>query len=476
MRRRQIIHHGTAKARGCPHARLGNFGKLFPELPGLAVTEAEAAALGGPGSVMHDQANQGPDSDNIPAGYTFFAQFIDHDMTLDTATELHGEALKNIQIEHLPNLRTPSLDLDCVYGFGPEASPYSYDQEVPGKLLIGSEDNDEDVPRNSQGRALIGDPRNDENIFVSQLQLLFLKFHNKVYDSLVASMPAEKRFERAQIIVRFHYQYLVVHDFLRRVCDPETFNYAMDELSDGRYPKSYKPDANGQLPMPVEFSVAAYRFGHSMVRSRYAVNGNFPDVELFDEEFGTLGFSSVPPELIVDWQFLFEMDDSVPSLKSKRIDHLLADELIRLPDPVVGNAAALDRSLAFRNLLRGNVLSLPSGQKVADALKKLGYNTDPHLDLKFDEIDGWDRIDPAVRGKLENETPLFFYILRESGVRDKDALGPVGSAILLEVFLGVLTYCKTSFLNFSHWQPDENIATDGPEEFELADLIYYVES
>lgn len=471
--RRQTGCHGTVKAQGCKHLRLGNFGKLFPKLKGLAVSEEEAEALGGPGGIMHDSGDLSGDS-QIPAGYIFFAQFIDHDITLDTTTDLHGQPLADKDIAALPNLRSPSLDLDCVYGFGPEANPFLYDPNAPGRLLTGTDDNPDDLPRNKENRALIGDPRNDENLFVSQLQLLFLRFHNKVLDGLVASTDEGERFEKAQEIVRHHYQYLVVHDFLRRVCEPKTFAFALERAQKGKAPLIYCREPDGRLPMPVEFSVAAYRFGHSLVRSRYAVNSHNPDIELFDQRFATLGFGGVPRELTVDWQFLLPVDDRVPPLCAKKIDHLLADELIRLPVPVVGRASANDASLAFRNLLRGHVLSLPSGQAVAADLAKAGYPVDPKADLNFADIPGWGSLKAKMRLGLEKRTPLFFYLMREAGVGGGEHLGPVGSALLLEVFLGALHFCGTSFLKQKDWKPDPRVALQGANQFTLTDLVHYV--
>lgn len=486
--------HGTSKAKGCSHLSLGNFCELFghekPKLPSWAkdcnITqqcEAEriAALLGGIGSIMHDTDGSSPDS-SIPAGYTFFAQFVDHDITLDTTTPLHGKELDSARIKKLPNLRSASLDLDCVYGFGPDASPFLYDQSQPGRLLVGSEvggvSNPNDVPRNVVGRALIGDPRNDENIFVSQLQLMFLRFHNR---RLVG-----RNFEEAQQDVRFHYQYIVLNDFLKRVCDKTIYDFALPKIIDNArkdpdkrdYPFCNLLDNCHRICMPVEFSVAAYRFGHTMVRSVYPVNENNPAIELFDERFGTEGFGQVPPELTVDWRFLLDVEKCFTFVNSKAIDHLLADELIRMPDPVVGrNAPANDRSLAFRNLLRSYVLGLPSGQRVAKALKDKGYPIDPKQDLKFDDIHGW-----ACLGddgdKIAKHTPLFFYLMREGGVINSgQKLGPVGSAILLEVFGNMLVHCdsflKSKVAKGKYWEPDPCIAhKDG--ELTLRDIAHYV--
>ena len=489
--------HGTARAPASQHLRLGNFGMLLPlqnppiptwaedfGIEDRAAAEEIANVLGGPGGIMHDAEDDSGNSE-IPAAYTFFAQFVDHDITLDAESELTSEALTREQVEGLPNLRSASLDLDSVYGFGPDVSPYLYDKKQPWRLRVGSQVGDvanpNDVPRSADGTALIGDPRNDENIFLSQMHLLFLRFHNRrIIDLLIRRDNANEpppRFEDVQRDVRYHYQALVLYDFLRRVCDENVYNFALREIQRPEDERDYPfflghlIDDAGRLRMPVEFSAAAYRFGHTLVRSNYPANSTYPEIGIFDKRFRTLGFGRVPPELTVDWRFLLDVDPANQNyVRSKAIDHLLADELARLPLLVAGrDARPQDASLAFRNLLRGYVLGLPSGQRVEAALAALDYpiitpDDEEYQALGLGEILAGANLDADTRGRLEQHTPLFLYLMREAGIRGGgNRLGPVGSAILMEVFGAMLLHGSASFLMDEEWDADHNLIDENRE-------------
>ncbi len=463
-----IAHHGVSKAsRGCSHLAASHFSKLFPSLPPVTLSEEQAAIIGGPGGLMHDFDGTSNDS-SIPSGYIFFAQFIDHDITLDVTSSLRVQQASDDAIAELPNIRTPTLDLDCVYGFGPEASPHIYDGNRPGRIAVHP--NGYDLARSPTGSALIGDPRNDENIFVAQMQLLFHRFHNKLFNERVyqeAGSAEFDRFEEAQKQARYHYQWLVLFDFLKRLCDPAVYRFAAEKLVTGNasFPFFHKPDSHGKLNMPVEFSVAAYRVGHTMVRSSYAVNHQMLDVELFAEEFGTEGFSELPAELSLDWRYLLDVEDCIRPRMAKAIDTLLANEIQDMPRPVVNSNNPNDRALAFRNLLRGSSLRLPSGQAVAAELAGKGYPVNPNINLALNDLPGWhllDRLEKNHKSPLRTATPLFYYILRESEINNQgERLGPVGSAILMEVFGAMLSCSKHSFLQLPHgWNPDPCVSKE----------------
>ena len=227
----------------------------------------------------------------VPAGYTYLGQFIDHDITFDPTSRLGTP----IAAPKLRNFRTPRFDLDSLYGTGPVDQPYLYDwdKKLPlrgVKLLVGRSKQGsavvDDLPRNDQDRALVGDPRNDENIIISQLQLLFIHFHNNVVDHVLgrgSNLSREDAFDEAQRLVRWHYQWIVVHDFLERIVGRRMARSVLRPGARGAKPtvrlEIFK--WRGEPFMPVEFSGAAYRFGHSMVRDNYLLNDGVDAVSIF---------------------------------------------------------------------------------------------------------------------------------------------------------------------------------------------------
>jgi hypothetical protein len=443
-----------------PLSRLheGRFGRMF-RLPPFVPTDQQINEIAA--TMLENVAGPTPqlDTSTIPAGYTYLGQFIDHDLTFDTASSLERQN----DPDALTNFRSPRFDLDSVYGRGPADDPFLYDKDSGReKFLIGRHDDEDDLPRNVQDTALIGDPRNDENIFISQLQLTMLKFHNKVLD-LVAGDPAlregsETTFEAAQRIVRWHYQWIVVHDFLRRTLGPETYQAVFDES--GPIPKvdrefyRWKNDPY----MPVEFSVAAYRFGHSQIRGRYKLNTLVPPLPTFLRDtsdplshFG--GFRILPPFWTIEWARFFDIAGAGSDARqlTRLIDTKLAAPLGELPPEIAGDRP----SLVERNLTRGARLLLPSGQDVA---AHMGFPvlTDAELDLPGGG--------PA---------PLWYYVLKEASLQASGQhLGKTGGRIVAEVFFGLLEKDPSSYLrNKPAWKPFLPSVTAG--DFTMPDLIAF---
>ena len=420
--------------------RFGRLIEIRGNVVSLAVSEELAAQLA---QVMVDTPPNNPASDSaIPAGYTFFGQFVDHDLTLDDASIL-GSTVDPTTID---DIRTPFFDLDCVYGLGPQDSPDIYDGSS-GRLRIDHHDGANDLPRDAQGLALIGDPRNDENTAVSQLQLAILQLHNAVFDQVQAD-PQLKRggesdFAAAQRLTRWLYQWSVVHDFLPRVAGQEV----VDDIfrRHGNRPVRTKVfDWEQRIFMPVEFSVAAYRFGHSMVRASYPLNAAKPSVPFFGGADDMQGFRPLPSGHTIEWGLYFPIDGSSPVM-SRAIDTQLVPPLHELPASVVGGEAVGTAlaSLAHRNFRRGDALGLPSGQAVA---KKV------HVPALSDAELG-------VPGG--GEAPLFWYVLKEAEHQNGgQRLGELGGLIVAEVFAGLLAGDPTSYLNATpEWTPGPPFTT-----------------
>src|SRR5215213_1844368 len=442
----------------------GRFGRMFRNLPVFQANKDDLLALA-------ESMTQAGVVDNpaIPAGFTYLGQFVDHDITFDPNSSLQ----RMNDPEGLVNFRTPRFDLDSLYGRGPVETPFLYEQDSPGgvKLLVGRViDTDgnriqdqHDLPRNDfrqptdpQQRALIGDPRNVENTFVSQLHLVFIKFHNKVVDKISNEQPqlrGDDLFKEAQRIVRWHYQWVVIFDFLARIIPEGMLDRLLRTDDEGMRSvrlRFYRPE---RWPfMPVEFSAAAYRFGHSQVRGRYKINTTVPVRPTFLPasdlppkenvfEFRTAdfrGFRGLPPSWTVSWPFFFELDDGQGVLQqSFKIDTNISGPLVNAL-PGADHQDPIDRSLPKRNLLRGKALGLPSGQRVARRMNVAHASilTGDDLGLEGDLAD-----------KFANETPLWFYILKEAEVQQNgERLGTVGGRIVAEVLLGLLDGDPLSFL------------------------------
>lgn len=463
-------------------AASGKFGRMFNNLPAFAADDAatrDALIDIGKGGGIMDAGDQltnpvqsilnpgpgNPDSSNsrMTAGVTFLGQFIDHDVTFDPTSSLERQA----DPAAVTNFRTPLLELDSVYGAGPGRSPYLYDQEVDrgATTLLVDHNLDSatkcrdgvarsDLPRNRQNTALIGDPRNDENIVVSQLHLAVIRFHNAKVAEVRAELPTlsgPALFAEAQRRVRWHYQWIVLHEFL-----PATIgrNKTQNILRDGRKKYCWK----GDHPfIPVEFAVAAYRFGHSQVRPSYRINfGPVVGEEQFLFFFNAALSGDDPDDMrggkragrrFVDWQTFFDFGDGNVR-RNKAIDAKLSSVLFNLPGTPPGAMA----SLAQRNLLRHLTFGLPSGQAVARSLSA------PMLSAGD--------LAPMQPYGMQNSTPLWWYILKEAEVmRFGGRLGPVGGRIVGDVLIGMIQGDPMSYLNVDPgWTPAGG-------DFRMTDLL-----
>ncbi len=502
---------GLAARLGLGNLFLGpkRFGKMFPDAAPFRPEDDEGLiALGksmqDPVPPNPNQPDPAQDNLNIPAGFTYFGQFVDHDITFDQT--------KGFQViddpEEIEQARTPNIDLDSLYGMGPLRQPELY-EGLPhnARFKIGRTANvpsrvapdqppappnlPNDLPRRDDKVAIIGDPRNDENLLVAQTHLAFLKFHNRVMDTQ-AALPGElgkglkfnqfeedkakTPFHQARRTVRWHYQWLVLHDHVARMVEAATLN---DVLTNGR--KFFTFDKGvikaGSPYMPIEFSVAAYRLGHSQIREFYNHNRVFgappavpfplanASLRLFFTFTGSGGFfgqPTLPSNWIIDWERYHAVGDPAKLNFSRKVDPNLVPTLHNLP----GFTPPEPNDLPVRNLIRGSRLGLPTGQDVADIM---GLTK-----LTAAELSSGTEGPVVSAHGFDQRTPLYYYILKEAEVQAGGAhLGAVGSRLVAETFVGLLQADPNSYLaKKKDWKPTLPSAT--PDTFTMADLLRFV--
>lgn len=506
----------------------GRFGRIFRALApadfGSNDTEAESVLETLAAAMIHepDCPKDGADDEEsgISSAYTYLGQFIDHDITFDPSSSL----MRQNDPDGLVDFRTPRLDLDSVYGRGPDDQPYLYgnDQELLlGKPLAGDAlgrpiQKAQDLARAANQRAMIGDPRNDENAIISQFQGLVLRFHN----NFRRDHPG-LTFEQVQQQVRFHYQWVVTHDFLRRVVSARVLEALLPHLfgrkSEGNvvdkppHLRFYKPVRSAF--MPLEFAAAAYRFGHSMVRPGYRLNDRVAPIPIFalsrlpegcpPPVDDLRGFREMNPQWAIDWARFIDiekrpagLEDDPPEAQSQRtqlaykIDPSLVDPLSNLPASVTGPNPGVFKSLAARNLVRGWRMRLPNGQSIARAI-----GVEPLKDeaiLIGSASDDAEDLPPiaTISSRFSDNCPLWTYVLAEAahGFRTKPEtetvhtsdgdkkietpkLGIVGGTIVTETFAGMMIDDRNSFWRlWPKWEPSRSL---GGREFDLRRFIRY---
>jgi hypothetical protein len=421
-----------------------------------------------------------PNSPSNTAGITFLGQFLDHDMTFDAGSPL-GIATAP---EDSQNDRSSAFDLDSVYGGGPIAEPRLYQRNDRSKFRIGFGGQFEDLPRESDGIAIIADPRNDENLMISGLQCAFLLLHNRLVDELRSGNARSQLlgvndpgffgedeqhfrndvFQQARRLVTWHYQWVIVHEFLPHIVSAGMVD---DVLIRG---SRYYTSPSGTQNIPVEFQGAAYRFGHSLVRPSYRANlGGDNGQPFFAFIFDPSGEGKADPDDLrggvsaarrfVGWQTFFDFGGAQSSnvRPSKAIDTKISTPLFNLPLGTIAGGAP-PTSLPQRNLLRHLTWSLPSGQAIANEMRIPALSTGQLTELAQFGVG------------LDASTPLWYYVLKEAEVAGGSCLTGVGARIVAEVFLGLLSTNRNSYLKrYSRWKP--TLPGRIPGTFTMADLL-----
>nr|WP_315195718.1 heme peroxidase family protein [uncultured Aquabacterium sp.] len=467
--------------------RLGNAGGL---LDAVDVLTDPIQSITNPAVFSPNNA----DNAAMTAGMTFLGQFLDHDITLDKRSPL----LQNASPARTLNARTAAFDLDSVYGNGPARSPELYTtvngrikfklERIPGAEAVSRNGAPRyDLPRTSTGEAIVAEFRNDENVILSQFQVAMLRFHNAVTDHL-ASLPGYAGaspaglFAAARRHVTWHYQWIILNEFLPQTIGQNRLNSILNNGT--RFFNAADPinqmtaaDGTRNVLLPIEFAVAAYRFGHSQVRPSYRLNfgptGGSPFFAfIFDDTIdpasadpADLRGGKRAPRRFVDWQTFFNFGDGNVR-PNKLIDIKLSTPLMVLPGsrgPAPGLPSDGVTSLASRNLIRHVNFGLPSGQAVAQVMGVPALTP-----AQLSELLPYST---STGVRLDASTPLWYYVLKEAQVMEQgQRMGPVGGGIVGEVFVSLLRADQNAYLSLRPgWKPTLPSATPGT--FKVTDLL-----
>jgi hypothetical protein len=472
------------------------FGKMFPHLAPFHYSDREAADLA---ATMRNSSPDpagvdrgGPDdSATLPAEYTYLGQFIDHNLDFDETPQPTAD----VDPRTVTNFESFRFDLNSLFGGGPAVDPQLYAPDHRHLLVSGTpgEGGVYDLARDPlTGRAILVEPRDDENQILSQVTAAFAAFYNDFVDR-------GESYARARRLTEHYYQEIVLTDVLPAYVGQGTVDRYLT-FSRGGLVRLVTPDFPTASFTPVEFSVGAYRFGHSLVRENYHVNDIFPEgadiddnVPIFDLQHFQIGdlsggswlpgsngaetttctsttlcVEANPAGHRIQWKYFvpaLDADPNDPGINyARQTQPTISAALFDLPaETIPGCAATADPvcegsgDLIARDFARGNWEGLASGQEVARAL-------------------GCPVIDPAAINPTEDAvfdsgTPLLYYVLAEAQ-RARRVLGCVGRRIVAQTFLRVLWETPYSILH-SHFRPDAKLVALAPEKpiFSFGDLL-----
>jgi len=416
-----------------------------------------------------------------PAAYTYFGQFLAHDMT-------HMGFDGNLS--NPENYRSHALDLDSIFGKLPKDIEPHDDLRCIGEVCLGrtSAMRYEDLPRGTatepdipfgQGQPYLPDQRNDNNLAVAQMTVAIIKFYHIVHKVLRVSDV-----EEAKRITTEHFQSIIVHDYLRRIIDPDVYD---DVINNGR--KIIVLGKHGFakfFQIPIEFAGACFRFGHSLLRSEYHWNDKVKpgtstpyNFRRFTALGGELDRGRLPDDWVVDWERLFVGSLEAPERHlGTRIDPVLARDMMRLDRQWIENEPpklpGIFVNLATLTLLRGAHLDLPTGQELQELIERkaraakgrtLAIENAAQHDPVLSELD------PKHKDSITRDTPLWYFILKEAEVLGCGrTLGPVGSRVVMETAHAALEAWPGSKLD-GGFAPHERLTTSETGVFKLNDLF-----
>ena len=346
-------------------------------------------------ALIHDKERNFTLARKLPAGYTYLGQFLAHELV------------------PRPKLVTRSrkLDLDSLYGTNPveDGSSDRYIDWSTGRLRARLVSGYEvDLPRDEQGKVTIPEIRNDDQVILSQLHLLLIRFHNRLVDELESELSPLEKFELAKRGVWATLCRIVFEDYLPRICQPNVFNAVFAE---GR---QFIAMPESDTLLPLELTHAALRFGHSQVRRSYKLNSAHAVVSL-DSIF--CQDQPIKEELVIDdWQRFFADGSQTAAI----ID-------LRIADGVAGSGP----NIVDLNLQAGFRVGLCSAVELVHAFHAEDIGVVPEIHFSVERVKEKSIFERHAR--IE-ELPIWPFVLLEASECESlgDRLGPLGSLLLCE--------------------------------------------
>lgn len=460
--------------------RHGDYIRRFPPRQNL-VGSLESDEVRRFAEILKGEPENGEHPD-LGAAYTYFGQFVTHDISAFGTP--HADRHEHITPK---NLRTPYLDLDSLYGGGPNVMPFLYEGGLGPKFIIGGKSDlkfrarrddcqrsrraeIDDIPRNQQDVALVADSRNDSTVMIAQMHLAFLKAHNRIVD-MVRDEGIDnpvRVFEEAKRRLTRHYQWVVTKDWLPKILN----GVCAAELETKIEEVQRRPIDRAQLVPPkiaLEVVMGVLRFGHSMVRSRYVLNEKMAepmpltvDVANFDwfnaPYRSVAGYYPIRNDWWINWSFFLPISPETREAISVPPDAHFAGRAYQRAHRIGPGLSSHMRNIHPRLMQQPGRMSIAEATISSGRAMRLadGPTVARHL--------GFKPVGPE-------DEPLWLYVLNES-VREEEGLrlGSVGSRLLLDTFWDVLVNDPDSYLIPANDRFIPSLSRRG-KSFDLADLL-----
>lgn len=447
-----------------------------------------------------------PSMAQTPAAYTYFGQFLAHELTVWKEIDRPDSGAKVCILDSAIDLKTIFLR---PFGF-PAKLPVHVEEKEGLALGTTYPDSGEklfghgldDLPRLPSGEALLFEKRNDQNLAISQTHVAVTRFVQAALRILAQDGSND---DDARRTVLRHFQSVVLQDYLPRLVDPATW---ADVMENGRVVVAPSRSWASECPFfaPSEFFGAIFKFGHTMRRDVYKPwNTINPDhtvqsansTQLLELTYAGGALAQfeerVPQSWVTDWRHMLGFKGIKP-IKAHRLGTALSKHLFCLPeylfqhskhDRICPESDADDINLARRTLLVGADLQLPSGQVYAGTVQaklaaagspsKIRVLTPEELKIPGNAAATAIMEQGTVGQRFVDQTPLWLYTLREAAVLGGgNHLGPLGGRILAETMSAAVEASGTGMIVNGIRQPfapDPRFGGDSLDKFDLKDLI-----